>query len=438
MAGNSNAISVRYAPVDGRRAAGQQKHDRRDPMHTPDYIDQSRSHLNTNKVERAWTAEGIRQEIAAERQAAGMQKLRADASTLVTGIVTFGHDAQTIIENMTRNEQDDILEKVINDQAKAAGHELLDWSVHRDEHATHAHFTLRGYSPEAKPWRKGILEMKQLQDVAAESVAHLGIERGNSKAARLASGENIRDVTHKSVKQLHEALPEEVAKLEAKLENLQRLYDQAQARLAAGAENEAALVKRLGVYEARIQKLEKQLASKPAPEGQVIEIVTGRKERFLRPDEIETKKVKAVPASAVEKWKTSFLDDINHERQQIREEGRQTSEHLKRKEKDLVQREGKLVAKQMETTAKEMKLTAREVQLNQRERGLEEREIAVGIRMPEAQKPAPAPAQAEPEQERQRPALSMDMFKRSGMPDITPEAQQSHHEQDHDEPEAEM
>lgn len=377
MGGNSNAISVRYAPVDGRRAAGQQKHDRRDPQHTPDYIDTSRSHLNTNKVEREWTAESIRQEIAAERKAAGMQKLRADASTLVTGIVTFGHDAQTVIEAMTPAEQDKTLERVIRDQAAASGHELLDWSVHRDEHATHAHFTLRGYSPEAKPWRKGILEMKQLQDVAAESVAHLGIERGNSKAARLASGENIRDVTHKSVKQLHEALPEEVAKLEAKLENLQRLYDQAQARLAAGAENEAALVKRLGVYEARIQKLEKQLEARPVPEIRMIEVYKGtEKGGFLKSPTVKTETIEAVDAEAFEEWRYGFINQVNADREIFNDKTRKVREQ----ERELIHRENTL-------GMRESALNIREIDLKRREGEIERTEIKLGLRKP----PEPIP-----------------------------------------------
>lgn len=324
MSGNSNAIAVRYAPIGGRRSAGQQMHDRRDPAHTPDYVDTSRSQLNTYQVLRPWTAESIRKEITSERQDKGMQKLRADASIIVSGIVTFGHDAQKVIKSKTTAEQNKIFEKVIEDQAKATGHELLDWSVHRDENAAHAHFTLRGYSPESKPWRKTIANMRHYQDIAAISVESLGIERGYSKESRLKKGENIRDVIHKSVKQLHDDLPTEIESMQLKLSKNERLLDQVQQKLKENTGKNERLEKLISIYEKRAKnaelKLEELKQLLPFPNQKTVKVAQSVESSiFGLRQKVEVKEMGIIDAGEFKKWSLSVSAEIERKNNKIKE-----------------------------------------------------------------------------------------------------------------------
>jgi hypothetical protein len=246
----------------------------RDSAHIPDYVDQSRTHLNSVIIEPPDPAT-VRAEIAEHRQQAGQQKLRADARTTIGGIITFGKEAQPIIEALPREEQDAIFLREARRVAKEADRPLLGLVVHRDESAIHAHFTLRGYKlengKEVAP-RLSRTDLQRIQDAAAQEVAHLGIERGVSRAIREARGDDRAKVVHRSVKELHEALPreieavqahklaieQEVAALAAKRANNERLAEKARRDLEDGKGYQAALQKRLAVYEERARKAEER------------------------------------------------------------------------------------------------------------------------------------------------------------------------------------
>lgn len=256
----SKAISIRIQPHTGRQAGGQRRHDLRDPRHMPDYVDQSRTERNSVLIEPPDPA-SLRAEIAEHRAAAGQQKLRADARTSIAGIVTFGTEAQPVVEALTIEQQDALFRRVAERVSKEADRPLLGLVVHRDESAVHAHFTLRGYKfedgKEIAP-RLGRKDLQRLQDAAAQEVAHLGIERGVSRAIREARGDDKAKVVHRSVKELHEALPREIEALEAtaeiarqKAEKNRELAEKARADLEAHKGDEEKVLKRLDVYERR-------------------------------------------------------------------------------------------------------------------------------------------------------------------------------------------
>ncbi len=280
----SEAISVRTEPVSGRQAAGQRRHDLRDPAQTPDYVDRSRSHLNSVLIEPPDPTE-LRAEIAQHREAAGQRRLRADARTAVRGVITFGTDAQPRIEALSKAEQDRLFRRVADEIAKESGHPLIGLVVHRDEAAIHAHYMLRGYRLDEQgrehPWRKTRAEMSRLQDVAAEvpEVKALGIQRGTPKAERIARGEDRSKVIHRTVRELHRDLPAELeqarkaadrdkatiqaeieaveAELEAqreKAEKNRRLIEEQEKKLAEQRVSEEQAQKRIETYERRETK----------------------------------------------------------------------------------------------------------------------------------------------------------------------------------------
>ncbi len=257
--GGSKAISVRVAPLTGRKAAGQRRHDMRDRDHIPDYVDKDRIADNSVIIEPPDPTK-LRAEIAANRAAAGQQRLRADSRTVIAGVITFGAEAQPLIDALPPAEQDRVYTAVAQRIAEETGHALIGLVVHRDESAPHAHFSLRGYRLDAKgreiPWGRsyefdkeqgrevlrswGRDAMSRLQDVAAAvpEVVALGITRGERKADRMARGDDAAKVIHRSVRQLHRDLPYEIEQRQKEL-----------------AETEQAIVARRGALQAELDRV---------------------------------------------------------------------------------------------------------------------------------------------------------------------------------------
>ena len=272
----SKAISIRIQPHSGRQAGGQRRHDLRDPDHVPDYVDETRTGQNSVIIEPPDPAT-VRAEIAWHRLAAGQQKLRADARTTIAGIITFGKEAQAVIESLPNKEQDALFQRVADRVAKETDRPLLGLVVHRDESAVHAHFTLRGYKlengKEVAP-RLGRADLQRIQDAAAQEVAHLGIERGVSRAIREARGDDRAKVVHRSVRELHEALPREIealqarklaiaqemAESEAKAEKNRRLIEEQERKLSTGRADREKAAKRLLTYRRRRQEAKAKIA----------------------------------------------------------------------------------------------------------------------------------------------------------------------------------
>ncbi|WP_248886520.1 plasmid recombination protein [Acidithiobacillus acidisediminis] len=354
----SHTVSVRVEPTIGRKAAGQVKHDLR--QNTPDYVDQDRTKDNSIIIEPPHPS-AIRQEIEANRKASGQQKLRGDARTTVRGIITFGTEAQRTFERLPRERQDALYQKIAARISKETGHDLIGLVVHRDEAAGHAHFMLRGYRLEngkEQPWRHGREMMSKLQDVAAEELRHIGIERGTPKQARIERGDDMAKVVHRSVRQLHQDLPKELERKaqevqqeieaqrqtleaqreaarqtleaitksieaeQAKAEKNRRLIHEQEAKLAAGKVSEEQAQKRTATYErreadaaAKVAALEKQAAELQAklqpieqdlakqhpmptpPQAQTVEVVT--KDGFFT-QQRETREV--IPAEAFRQY----------------------------------------------------------------------------------------------------------------------------------------
>ncbi len=221
-----STISVRVQPLTGRKGAGQRMHDLRDPKHIKDYVNHDKTKENSI-IYTPPTMTELRAEIEQNRKSAGQQKLRTDAQTIISGIITFSIEAQKKIDALTKNQQDQLFKQVAKEIARESGHPLLSLVVHRDESAIHAHFMLRGYRKDLDgkeiPWRKSPADMKKLQDIAANvpEVAVLGIKRGKPKFERIKDGEPASAHIHRSVKQLHEDLPHEIQTIR---DNLKALF----------------------------------------------------------------------------------------------------------------------------------------------------------------------------------------------------------------------
>lgn len=270
---NPQAASVRLKARSLKRAYGQRRHDFRiGPQ--PNYVDHDRKELNRILLEPR-PLPIIKKDIEQLRRAKGAQRaMKSDAAVVTAGIVTFGHKASELFAELLPEQQDAALFELVSQIAKRLGTRVEAMVIHLDEISLHAHFELRAYNDSGVPVSKVATYkvMSELQDMTAEILAQhcSGIERGHKKFDRIEAGADYAETLNRSVKQLHQDLPAEIAVRQtdlAALEEqnaelsvsmaqtrgyLQKLYDKTELN-----EKEA---KRLKAYEARLVKKQAEQA----------------------------------------------------------------------------------------------------------------------------------------------------------------------------------
>jgi hypothetical protein len=267
--GNPRAAQTRIKGKSAGAVGGQRAHDLRiGPQ--PDYVDAARSHLNRVLIE-PQTGTQLRKVCEDRRKLRTTARaMKSSAAVGMAGIITFGHEAQKIFETLTIEQQDAAYRETAEAIAARLNTTLTGLVAHGDESAPHAHFQLPAYDltghPISEIAKRGAL--RDLQTITAEVMGRHapGIERGRSKVDRLMAGASPAEVVNRSVAQLHDDLPAEIAAKEAQLgevqvklqTNLDRL---AKAREEAAAEGDKAekARKRAEVYEARAQKAQAEL-----------------------------------------------------------------------------------------------------------------------------------------------------------------------------------
>lgn len=220
---NPNAVSIRIEPKAMAKAKFQRRHDFRIGSQ-PNYVDDDRTHLNRDLIDLRPLPE-IQRENAAMRLVAGRtRKMKSNAAVITSGIITFGHIAQDVFNSLPIETQDQAFTELAYEIANRLDTTLEALVVHLDETAIHAHFMLRAYNNAGQPISDAtrLGDMSALQDLAAEVMQRYApdIERGQKKKARLESGANYADTLHRTVKELHNDLPQEKAMLEADIDAL--------------------------------------------------------------------------------------------------------------------------------------------------------------------------------------------------------------------------
>ena len=245
---------------------GQRAHDLRiGPQ--PDYVDPARFNHNRVLIEplTGTKLRAICEQRRAQRET--QRAMKSSASVGIAGIITFGHEAQKIFEKLTPKQQDAAYLETAEAVAARLKTTLTGLVPHGDESAPHAHFQMPAFDltghPVSETAKRGML--RDLQTITAQVMARHapGIERGRSKFDRLAAGADLADVVNKSVKELHDALPAEIAAKKAEadvagaaLVDAQARLDEMQARVdklqAKERDLTAAEKKRLDTYEKRL------------------------------------------------------------------------------------------------------------------------------------------------------------------------------------------
>ena len=263
MAGNAYAVQLRLEITPSLTAAGQRKHDLRLGAQ-PSYVATTLS--VTNRVVMVpLTAPELRRECERRRANRTTRRaMKANAGIGVRGIITFGHKAQPIFERLPPEAQDQAYREVAEAAASRLGTTLSGLVVHRDESAPHAHFQLVGYcldgTPVSQVAKRGPL--RDCQTLAAEIMGRYapGIERGFSKADRLRGGDNPAEVVHWSVAELHDRLPEEIATLRGRIEELQGQLAASEEKAATNERRAEAARRKAEGDEARAEKASKNAA----------------------------------------------------------------------------------------------------------------------------------------------------------------------------------
>lgn len=284
----SMTVSVRIQHVSDGKAKGQRRHDTR--IYAPPYVDTERSHMNSI-IGSPMTEKELRQvcEERRKKRTDVKQKMRKNTNIATVGIITFGTEAQKVISSLPREEQDRLFTEVASRIAEYLNTTCEYVAVHRDESAIHAHFRMPAWDIHGMPLSHKIYrrETSRLQDIAGEVFSRYGIHRGEKKEVRLARGDDLRKVIHRSVRQLHVDLPQEVeeltekvrkaeelirAKIEeqrAKIQKNEDLIRRQEMKLREGKVEEEKARKRIETYQRRadearreVEELERELAAR--------------------------------------------------------------------------------------------------------------------------------------------------------------------------------
>ena len=195
----SMTVSIRLEHREAGRAGGQRSHDLRQGR-IPGYVDRSRTDSNSILIEPQDEA-GLRA-IIAERRVGKKRALMSNASLSCNGILTFGKEAQSVMNGLSVEEQNGLILRSCEDVAKRLDNTLSGLVIHRDEQAIHAHIQMSSWTLSGKAVSTVIDReiASELQDVAAGAFSTLGISRGVKKEERIKNGEKPK---HKSVRELH-------------------------------------------------------------------------------------------------------------------------------------------------------------------------------------------------------------------------------------------
>lgn len=262
--GNSRAAQTRIKGKSAGAIGGQRAHDLRiGPQ--PEYVDRARSHLNRVLIA-PQTGTQLRKVCEDRRKLRTTARaMKSSAAVGMIGIITFGHAAQKIFEALTPDQQDAAYRETAEAIATRLNTTLTGLVVHGDESAPHAHFQLPAYDLTGHPISETAKRaaLRDLQTITAEVMGRHapGIERGRSKVDRLKAGATPAEVVNRSVAQLHDELPIEIAEKEARLAELTAKIEKNERLAAAALEkataNEAKADKALknaALYESRAEK----------------------------------------------------------------------------------------------------------------------------------------------------------------------------------------
>ena len=232
MKQSSQAISVRVKHLPPGKYSGQRQHDLR-LGRQPNYVDPGRSPGNRILVEPLPVARMREITLHRRNQGPPQRAMRSDSAIATTAIITFGKGVQPLISGAAIEQQDAAYRAVAAAICIRYDVELRGLVVHADEAAPHAHAVFDCRSGDGRAVSKQ-LRGGELQDLAAAAIRpHFPeVTRGVRRAVRKEAGEPKSKWVNRSVRQLHQDLPAEIAAEEAALTTIKADCDIAREDLA--------------------------------------------------------------------------------------------------------------------------------------------------------------------------------------------------------------
>ncbi|MHB1562642.1 MAG: plasmid recombination protein [Leptospirillum sp.] len=213
-------VSVR---VWGTQSAiGELGHDARTSKKIPKNVDQTRTHLNRVLIG-SMTQEDLeksKREQTERIRSFTKKAPRRDANYYIPGIITFSKEARNQVNSMPPDGQ---AMKFVEDVSKKNDVKIIYLVRHSDESTTHYHFLLEYVDSDGRAVGRKLNKkaLSGLQDEAGMIFGSIGLTRGIKKTERLARGEDFAKTVHRSVRQLHEDLPGEIAIKKSQLDQIQ-------------------------------------------------------------------------------------------------------------------------------------------------------------------------------------------------------------------------
>ncbi|MBE7567552.1 plasmid recombination protein [Acidithiobacillus sp. HP-11] len=385
----SLTVSIRIRRLTASQVIGQNRHDLRQAI--PGYVDQERTADNDILLAPA-NPTTLRQTCSERRAQRNCQRiLKSNAAIAMGGIITFGTEAQAVILALPKADQRAMYQSVAQQLAERLNTTLTGLVVHNDEAAPHAHFQMPGYDRDGVPLSKTVTRevTRQLQDIAGEVLAARGlnITRGKAKQERVKDEEDWSKIIHRSVQQLHDDLPAEIATAEQRRAEAEREAAEAEIRreknetLAtkarqdseAGRGDAEKVQKRLAAYERRQTDAEAKIKALEQEQAD-LEVAIARKQKTA--GHIQGEMPHLVSAKKrLSKNLTVTPEDLADYHQQvagyIRDEIAAKVESAVQAEKArIVQREQAVRAQESQMNGQEAELQAWHETLNTREKRL--------------------------------------------------------------------
>lgn len=230
----SKTVSVRLSRLKPNQYHNQLKHDRRESKYIPKYIDKSRIGENVvifdSKLAHITGYEYLnllnkhRQNIFQSGESGLKRKrlLTKNNNIAYSGVITFGKEAQEIV--MKDRERLKLLyANIVRRICQEYGTRCIQLIAHFDEQAPHGHFVLRMMRKDGTLLDLKQKDMKRIQDIAGEVCREMGfdITRGKPKDERIRDGEPMHTYVHRSVRELHNSLPNAIEEKEVIVKDLE-------------------------------------------------------------------------------------------------------------------------------------------------------------------------------------------------------------------------
>jgi hypothetical protein len=239
----AGVVSVRVQGVKGVKAGGQVSHDSRKGQ-VPGYVDKERSHENKVLLGSFDSLKVKCQEQVQRYREFSHKEMRKDANLFIAGVITFDREAKMQVDSSPPDAQ---AKDFVESFCRKYKTEPVYLVRHSDESTVHYHFMTENIDKNGKAVTNQLNRpaLKSLQDEAGQVFSAVGLSRGVSKIERIQNGEPTSAYIHRSVKELHEDLPAEIARAQAQASKWKRLAEEKRMKLQAMEQEEKLNVEKI-------------------------------------------------------------------------------------------------------------------------------------------------------------------------------------------------